>query len=61
MGSVELQRQAQRVVDCFQLVAAHVADEFTQTLWGYRGGLLDEYLRLFASDGDRGAKDTGRR
>ena len=56
--SVELQRQAERSVNGFQLGAADVADELTQTFWRDCGGLLDQDLRLVLPDGDRGTKDA---
>ena len=56
--SVELQRQAERGVNGFQLGAADVADELTQTFWRDRSGLLDQDLSLVLPDGDRGTKDA---
>lgn len=56
--SVELQRQAERSVNGFQLGAADVADELTQTFWRDCSGLLDQDLSLVLPDADRGTKDA---
>lgn len=54
--SVELQREAQRHADRFQLLAADVADTFTHPGEVHRGGLFNQDLGRLAADGDRRAE-----
>lgn len=58
--SVQLEHEAEGVVDCEHLIKSDTSGELAEAFVGDSRCLLDEYLGGFANDGDGGPKDPRR-
>jgi len=56
--SVQLEHEAEGVVDCEHLVERDVPGELSEAFLGDSRCLLDEYLGGLAVDGDGGSEDS---